>query len=211
MTNITEEKNSPLEPIKCYGITITFKSPLERDFKPFSQYNYTRVYISKILGESCVDFRIMPEFTIQGRIHYHGILKIKNFAKWVRSTLPSLRAKGFIKIETFKKQENHDRWVTYMYKSKDDTKDILKIKGDIEVTMKDYKDWKAKEPTIERFVGKPKIVAQVVKQPSLICQLPTNAHPDDYNINIKDDGTLYYTLTGNEINPEGYLIEESRN
>lgn len=159
MTNITEEKNSPtLEPIGCYGITITFRSPLESTTKPFHQYNYTRVIISRILGQSCVDFSIIPEFTVAGRIHYHGILKIRKFVKWVKTTLPSLRKLGFCKIETFKSLENKTRWEFYMTKSIEDTKEILGMKGSITVTREDYLKWKAKEPTIEKFVGKPKII-----------------------------------------------------
>lgn len=159
MTNITE-KNTPLEPIKCYGITITFRKPLELTNKPFSQFNYTRIIVSKILGMSCIDFRCMPEFTVQGRIHYHGILKIRNFSKWVKSTLPSLRKLGYVKIETFKESINKQRWEEYMYKSLEETSKILNMKTKIEVDMDDYKEWKAKEPTIETFVGKPKVLAQ---------------------------------------------------
>lgn len=199
MTNIIEEKNPPVEPIKCYGITITFKSPLERDYKPFSQYNYSRVIVSRILGESCVDFRVMPEFTIQGRIHYHGILKIRNFAKWVRSTLPSLRTKGFVKIETFKEQLNHDRWVEYMYKSTDTTKEILGCKESIEVTMKDYKERKQQIKTIDVYLKKP-VVSKVIAKQKMICQLPDNPVPQDLQFNVDDEGKVYCTT---------YHLEES--
>lgn len=187
-------ENSPqLEPIKCYGITITFKKPLELSHKPFHQYNYTRVFISKILGQSCVDFRIIPEFTVAGRIHYHGILKIRKFPKWIKDTLPSLRKLGFCKIENFKKPENMERWTTYMYKSLDDTKTILGIKDSpIEVTMEDYKIWKQQEPTIEKFVGKPKIVAQPSKKASPICQISDDQLPMDAVLDYIDENNVYH-------------------
>lgn len=152
------EKN-PSGSFKEYGITCTIKKPLESTHNPKSQYYYTRLMYSKIFGESCIDFRLMPEFTVAGRIHYHGILKIKNFAKWVKGTLPRLRMLGYVKTETFKNDDN-TKWVAYMYKGTEITKDILGFKNDIkiEVTMQDYKDYKKKDPTIETFIGKPKVI-----------------------------------------------------
>lgn len=196
------EKNPPDEPIKCYGITITFQKPLELTSKPFSQYNYTRVIVSKLLGQSCVDFRAMPEFTIAGRIHYHGLLKIKNFAKWVKLTLPSLRRLGYCKIESFKAPENLERWTTYMYKSKDDTKMILGIKDSpIEVNMNDYLEWKKKEATIETFVGKPKIVSVKynTKTDKVLCQLNSNMEPSRFEIDRIEDGVVYYRALHTEL------------
>lgn len=150
MTYITEKNYT----VKQYGITQTFRNPLERTHSVRAQYYYTRVMLSKYLGESCDDFVIYPEFTIQGRIHYHGLLTIKNYVKWVRDTLPRLRKLGFVKMETFK--DNPDNWITYMKKSVLDTKAILNFKDDINiaVTKDDYKQWKTKPPTIETWLKK---------------------------------------------------------
>jgi len=174
---------------------------LELTTKPFHQYNYTRIIISKILGSSCVDFRCMPEFTVQGRIHYHSILKIKNFSKWVKDTLPSLRKLGYCKIESFKEDINRTRWEEYMYKSTEDTKIILGIKDRIEVNMQDYKEWKAKDPTIETFVGKPKTIPAQVNKPSPICQITNTSIPSIYIFDYIDENGLYHYRI-NDTSPE---------
>jgi len=202
-------ENPPEETLKVYGITLTIKKPLENTYSPRGQYYYTRIMYSKILGESCVDFRIYPEFTVVGRIHYHGLLKIKNFAKWVRTTLPSLRRIGYCKIESFKISSVN--WETYMYKSLSDTKDILKLKEDIniEVTKKDYIEWKNKEPTIETFVGKPKLLLRPeikvthIETPPMVWPepLPSRIYYDeDKNVWMRHTFTMsYYDNEGGAI------------
>lgn len=147
MTNITEKNYT----VKQYGITQTFRTPFEQTHKPRGQYYYTRVILSKYLGESCDDFVIYPEFTIQGRIHYHGILTIINYVRWVRDTLPRLRKLGYVKMESFK--DNPDNWITYMKKSLTETKEILQFKEDVNigVTKLDYVNWKKEPPTIVKW------------------------------------------------------------
>lgn len=197
MTNIIEEKSLANEPIKEYGITITFKNPLELTHTPKSMYYYTRVIISKYMGESTIDFRLMPEFTIQGRIHYHGIFKIYKFNKWVKTTLPRLRNLGYCKIETFKESTNKTRWTDYMYKNTNETKNILGFKDDIsiEVNINDYKQWKLKQPDIETFVGKPKLLTPPsTKKKILLCQLPNDSLTDIPNVelHIDENNEIYY-------------------
>lgn len=193
MTEPTESDS----PIKVHGITITFNKPLELTMSPRAQYNYTRVILSKLLNFSTFDFILMPEFTLQGRIHYHGILKIKNFAKWVKDTLPSLRRIGFIKLEN----KITPKWNQYIYKSLSDTKAILGLGENssitIGVTKYDYREWKDNQPLeIDDFNIKSKMFKIKEDIDRLVCQLTNTSNPIPTNLEYdeQNDRIVYHHI-----------------
>lgn len=191
------EHTEPDSPIKVHGITITFNKPLELTMSPRAQYNYTRVILSKLLNISTFDFALVPEFTLAGRIHYHGILKIKNFAKWVKDTLPPLRRLGFIKLEN----KISIKWTQYIYKSLPDTRVILGLNENssitIVVTKYDYKEWKDNQPLeIDDFDIKSKMFKIKRDIDRLVCQLPNdpNPIPTELIYDVEKDMQLYHHL-----------------
>jgi len=141
------------------GLTITYARALEREMTSSAQYYYSRRQISKVIGSGSNNFCFMPEFMLNGRIHYHGWIDITNFVSWQRISLPSLKKIGRCKLE----YNLTDKWYTYMYKSTDDTKKVLGFKSDISisVTVDDYKQWlkdNSEQPKLDKFNIKAKVL-----------------------------------------------------
>lgn len=96
-----------------YFITITFRPGLDilqGHYKPTAQLNETRREVCKLLRASC-RFMVIPEMTLQGRIHYHAIIKIVDYRKWQRQTLPTFNMWGRFDIQKIKSIDNVYRYL----------------------------------------------------------------------------------------------------
>lgn len=119
------EKNAP---DRWQGMTITYKGRLEQeDYR--TQFNHTAYPLARHLTRHCKVFEFVPEFTDQGRIHYHGIYKAVNKQKGLE-LYQLLRKHGFIKIET--NLRDIVKWKEYIYKEKETTQKLI---GRKEITI----------------------------------------------------------------------------
>ena len=71
----------------------------------------------------CHAFIIYPELTIQGNIHYHGILHVSDKVKWHKKVLPTFKYHGFVCI----KRHNNIIWDEYIEKDDEAMSVILNI------------------------------------------------------------------------------------
>jgi len=163
-----------------------------------AQYYYTRRVISKYIGMSAKEFRFMPEFMLNGRIHYHGWIDINDEAKWQMS-LKLLRDKcGRVKLE----YNLTEKWYNYMNKSLVATRKILKFKPDISlsVTADDYKQWikdNSEQPTIVDFDIKSKTLKKVLPSSDSLSAPPSMKQMppiEKYYLYTKDDIDYYTSL-----------------
>lgn len=107
------------EPLK--GITITFRKRYENNHDCEFQWKATRQLLYEVLKcRSYWDtYLFVPEFTENGRIHYHGYFRPKGKAIDIRIFKKLRKHCGFIKVEHSVRDMN--AWKTYMFKEKEDT------------------------------------------------------------------------------------------
>lgn len=83
--------------------------------------NYDHVWywmtslLCKILPRSCRNYSIMYEISDAGKPHCHGFVVIKDSIKFNKSTIPTLRSNGFIKVN----KATSLKWDTFKYHCKD--------------------------------------------------------------------------------------------
>ncbi len=99
--------------VQLVAITITFKtSTLGKNLLPYEQYTATRSILQKILTKKN-PYVFIPELTLTGYVHYHGLYLPVFYKSLYKTVLPKLRRYGFVKI---KKCDNPQGWVDYMTK-----------------------------------------------------------------------------------------------
>lgn len=76
------------------------------------QYYNVSPQLSGILRAS-TDYFIIPEFNLRQKIHYHGIIGIKDYVKWSKSTYFSLYHKGMLRVKPI---DNMMKWICYFIK-----------------------------------------------------------------------------------------------
>lgn len=131
-------------------LTVTYKC--DPAVRPKKQFDYTIYKLFTLLSKSCY-FVISPEFTMNGRIHYHGLLKIYDKIKWYKQTLPSLKYEGMVKVETIKYYQKCD---DYIKKDVKMMKEILNIDLPIDDSRKEFminKSKKMKKSDIESNIN----------------------------------------------------------
>jgi len=108
--------------------TQTFKNSSLMNMSFDTQHEYKSRDIVHTL-QDIVNFVVVPEATIEGNVHYHGIIisiKKRKKRKWYNETLPTLKSMGFIKI---KKISDMSRWIDYMLKDFEDFEYMIKNKS----------------------------------------------------------------------------------
>ncbi len=113
------EKNMAL-----YGITISCKN---RDTAPDSLYLKDKGIVMKWLNRFSDHYIIVPEFTDNGRLHYHGTVKINDLVKFYRSKYRIDKELGFVKIDKLIGFKNHLTWTIYIYKNYGIIKDVYSL------------------------------------------------------------------------------------
>lgn len=116
---------------KIYAYTQTITSTYNHYKRHTEQYRNTITDITGLLSKS-TEFIIIPEFTTEQRIHYHGIIGIKDNIKWGKSTFPSLQHRGFIAL---RKIHDIDAWINYLIKELWDT---ARLVGELVPITTDY-------------------------------------------------------------------------
>lgn len=119
-------KNNGIKKLYAYTQTIT---PVYNACKRhINQYYNTSPDITGLLSQS-TEFLIVPEFTAEQRIHYHGILGIRDNIKWGKSTYFSLQHRGHIALRKLRSIKN---WATYLIKDIEENAEIL---GDMNIYL----------------------------------------------------------------------------
>lgn len=108
-------------------IAITISPPVRKERINFLYAN-DKYDIAKELNKCSSYYIIYPELSLDSRLHYHGIVKIKDWTKWHKSVRYALsQLLGFIKIDPLKTHRDNMAWAVYMSKSWGLMRDILKI------------------------------------------------------------------------------------
>lgn len=115
------------------GLTITYADSLER-YTYKEQFQKTSWRLLDICNKYFQCYEFIPEFTENGRIHYHGRYKSKS-KKASLLAYQELRKTGFIKIEKIK---DHNAWNTYIYKEYNDTSKLIDSCYCILITKAEY-------------------------------------------------------------------------
>lgn len=72
------------------------------------------------------NYRIYPELTVNGNIHYHGQFTIENQIYWFKSALPLLKRHGFVRVDKIKLKLK-DNWQEYIKKESKSMISILDL------------------------------------------------------------------------------------
>lgn len=89
------------------------------------------ILIDTVLHRSCSQYIVYPELDIEGRLHYHAKITIKDKIKFYRDTKPKLGKIGYIKIKKLNTHYDKLRWLIYISKEWGVTKEVLEIQDPI--------------------------------------------------------------------------------
>lgn len=106
-------KNKTFES-RTYALTL---SPPARWGDIELMYDADRFLIRRMLNR-CTDHYIMyPDMDKNDRLHYHGIVVVKDYIKWNKETKTRLKAHfNFIKVEYISSHWRHVTWLLYSKK-----------------------------------------------------------------------------------------------
>lgn len=80
-------------------------------------YDSDRYLIRKILNRCTDHYIVYPEFDKTCRLHYHGILQVKDMIKFHKHTRKALKAHfNFILVEALPSYKDHLQYMLYMRK-----------------------------------------------------------------------------------------------
>lgn len=96
-----------------YALTI---SPPRRTQSPLHLYNSDKPYIQRQLNRCSSHYILYPEFDINGRLHYHGIVLLNSLSSWgyVKSTLD--HNIGYCCLKRLKTFKDKLGWLLYCTK-----------------------------------------------------------------------------------------------
>lgn len=116
-----------LDTNKCNSLLAITISPPNRIDKYNSLdyiYKSDALYIDKYLRKCSIFYTIYPELDISGRLHYHGIITLKDRVKFYRAVLPAFNLLGFTLVKAVFEES---KWLKYITKDWETTQKILKI------------------------------------------------------------------------------------
>lgn len=99
---------------KLYALTI---SPPSRLASPDFLYVEDRRFIMKWLNGFSHHYHVIPEFDMNARLHYHGIIRIDDKFKFNRTKSKMDSGLGFTKVSPLKTVGDHLKYLVYMNKS----------------------------------------------------------------------------------------------
>lgn len=89
------------------------------------QFNQDRFVIRKLLNRCTDHYMMWPELDRTYRLHYHGVVLIKDKYKWFKSCKKSLEMNlGYIKLSVITSFEDHLKWLLYSKKDQHWMKDL---------------------------------------------------------------------------------------
>lgn len=98
-------------------IAITI-SPPQTDNSPSFDYNTSYIPLLIIMKKCTSQFVLYPEVTEEGRLHYHGIMYVKDEINYYRECLPKLRnSYGFVKVRRINGHKGKLGWLMYCMKN----------------------------------------------------------------------------------------------
>lgn len=108
----------------AFTITVNPKWYCQKNISYKMQYKESLEYITRTFGESC-DMLIYPECMLNGNIHYHGFIKVKDGAGYFKAIHTLKKNLGFIKVKLI---DDVPGWVKYCEKSVATMKKLLDVK-----------------------------------------------------------------------------------
>lgn len=110
-----------------YALTIS--PPHRKDVKYWEQYEVDSDVIRRYLNQVSDHYIMYPEIATEGRLHYHGTIKLKDPVKWyksIRATLNSIL--GFTCLKKLKTLQDVIKWNYYASKDWPITSQVLQHK-----------------------------------------------------------------------------------
>ncbi len=107
-----------------YSITI---SAQYRTVHPDFLYNDDKLKLVKWLNRFSDHYIIVPEFSDNGRLHYHGLFNMSDKIKYYKSKYSIDKEIGFVKVERINDFKSHLRWLMYIYKDYNILKDYYPL------------------------------------------------------------------------------------
>lgn len=106
--------------LPVYAITWV-PDPKQIGIRPTFQYDTCLPYLRQ-LSLCCEDYKIVPELTLNGNIHFHGMISLFDKVKFYKKVLPTLKYRGHVLL----KEVFSDYWEkVYLQKTVDEMKLIL--------------------------------------------------------------------------------------
>lgn len=96
-----------------YSLTI---SPRYYKFNPRRLLKVQKEEIIRQLNKCSSYYCLYPEFDDVSRLHYHGVIKIKDMVKWHHIKYKVDKV-GFAKLKKMKGHKEHLRWLVYSMKN----------------------------------------------------------------------------------------------
>lgn len=84
-----------------------------RGIDPLFQFYDTAPFIDQ-LATCCSSYIVYPELNLNGNIHYHAKITLKDKVKWYKKVLPTFKYKGFVVV----KPKCDEGWLSYIEKDK---------------------------------------------------------------------------------------------
>lgn len=92
--------------------------------QPQVAYWEQRRLIHRLLQRCSKEFKMIPEFSDNGHLHWHGYLYLHDTHKWFMQVLPTISKRiGFIKVVPVREMQ---KWLEYCCKDLQQTSDLLK-------------------------------------------------------------------------------------
>lgn len=108
---------------KFYALTLS--PPYSTRSIKYDYYQYLS-QLKRSLNLVSQHYIIFPEISAQGRLHYHGVVRLDDPIKWFRQSKRRLeRNIGFMKFDPIKSHLDHLRWLVYINKHWYITKEVI--------------------------------------------------------------------------------------
>lgn len=114
-----------MHPRKFWALTI---SPPMRTYRNARFIYEDDMFLIRSLLNRCSEhWTLVPEFSKDSRLHYHGVVRIDDCVKWHKQTRQSLNKLGFVKLDPLLDNKNHVAWLCYIYKQYHITSLVLNL------------------------------------------------------------------------------------
>lgn len=151
-----------------------------------------------LLSDSC-KYRMWAELTLQGKIHFHGIIEIVDLVRWYKYTRLKLEKGGFMVI---KKQfgDDKDIWLRYCEKSSSWAEKVFECEFPITSI-----NWK------EKLLLKEKFKKQKEKSQGLLLDFLKENMPNEYeSLHDVDDDGQEVTIQADYVDPHTLSINVNK-
>lgn len=129
-------------------VALTVSPQLQRGNPVPILKHHCSVYLYSLVNVG--EFEIYPEFADNGRLHYHGIVHIKDPIKWYKHCLPTLNNLGFVVV----KNNINEGWEEYIKKNWAITQRVFELEGPInrDYVIEQHNLFKKKQNLIKDYI-----------------------------------------------------------